>query len=148
MAKETFLGTGMKFPPQINKATGRFMTSSEGANVKESVYLILMTQKTERLARPEFGSSIMSYAFTDTNGTLLNLLSQEIAGDIQRGEPRIENVSVNIDAVTKEGCLMIYVDYTLSATHQRDSMVFPYYLNMEPEEESESYETMESNEIE
>ena len=59
----TFLGKGMKFPPQINKATGRFMTSSEKENIKESIYLILMTQKTERFMRPDFGSSIMQYTF-------------------------------------------------------------------------------------
>ena len=46
----------MKFPPQIDPATGRFVTASEEESVKESVYLILMTQRTERFLRPEFGS--------------------------------------------------------------------------------------------
>ena len=43
MPGNTFLGTGMKFPPQVDKATGRFVVSSEEESVKESVYLILMT---------------------------------------------------------------------------------------------------------
>ena len=49
MDEKLYLGTGMKFPPQVNKATGRFVLSSQEENVKESIYLILMTQKTERL---------------------------------------------------------------------------------------------------
>ena len=44
MAQEC-LGSGMKFPPQINPATGRFEVVSGQASVKESVYIILMTQK-------------------------------------------------------------------------------------------------------
>ena len=67
MPGDNFLGTGMKFPPQINPATGRFAVSSEEESVKESVYLILMTQKTERFLRPEFGSDLMSYTFMDIN---------------------------------------------------------------------------------
>ena len=35
MEKE-YLGSGMKFPPQINKATGRFVTVSEEESVKEN----------------------------------------------------------------------------------------------------------------
>ena len=35
MPEDHFLGTGMKFPPQINPATGRFMVSSEEESVKD-----------------------------------------------------------------------------------------------------------------
>ena len=35
----------------------------EEKSVKESIYLILMTRRTERLTRPFFGSNIDSYAF-------------------------------------------------------------------------------------
>lgn len=69
MPDKKFLGSGMKFPPQINEATGRFMTSSAEQSVKESIYLILMTQRTERFARPGYGSNLMSYTFMDTNIT-------------------------------------------------------------------------------
>ena len=47
----------MKFPPQINPATGRFAVSSEEESVKESVYLILMTQKTEDRKSTRLNSS-------------------------------------------------------------------------------------------
>lgn len=143
MDDQKFLGTGMKFPPQINPTTGRFTCVSGRESIKESVYLILMTQKTERFMRPEFGSSVMGYVFAQTDATMLNLIAHEIAGDIMRNEPRVEQVNVNMDQDSKPGCLFINVDYTVRGENVRENMVFPFYLGEEPEKESEAYETME-----
>lgn len=142
MAKE-FLGSGMKFPPQINPATGRFEVSSRETSVKESVYIILMTQKSERWIRPEFGSSLMNYTFMDTSATMLNLMAREVAGDLIKQEPRLADVNVKIDAKSKQGCLIIYIDYLIRETNVRDNLVFPFYLDTtweEPEDaEPETY---------
>ncbi len=143
MDEKLYLGTGMKFPPQVNKATGRFVLSSQEENVKESIYLILMTQKTERFMRPGFGSEILSYAFADTSETMLALMQRELERDILQNEPRVENVTIRMDAKSRSGYLMIYIDYQLRGSSIRDNMVFPFYLSGEPEEESEAYETME-----
>ena len=143
MAEERFLGTGMKFPPQINPTTGRFTCVSGRESIKESVYLILMTHRSERFMRPEFGSRVMSYVFAQTDATMLNLMAHEIAGDILRNEPRVEQVNVNMDQNSKPGCLFINVNYTVRGENTRENMVFPFYLGEEPEKESEAYETME-----
>lgn len=131
MEDKEFMGKGMKFPPQIDEATGRFKVSSGAENIKESVYLILMTQKTERWIRPEYGSSIMNYTFLDTNSTMLNLMAMEIKDDIVSNEPRVKNVDVNIDAVSKEGYLLVHIDYTIREDNTKDNIVFPFYLNIE-----------------
>ncbi len=143
MAEEKFLGTGMKFPPQINPTTGRFTCVSGKESIKESVYLILMTQRTERFMRPEFGSSVMSYVFAQTDDTMLNLMAHEIAADIMRDEPRVEQVNVSMDQNSKPGCLFVNIDYVVRGENVRENMVFPFYLGEEPEKESEAYETME-----
>lgn len=132
---QDFLGSGMKFPPKINPATGRFEVVSGAASVKESVYLILMTQKTERWIRPEFGSSLMNYTFMNTNTTVLNMMAREIAGDLMHQEPRISDVEVKIDAKSKPGCLIIYIGYRIRETNVIDNLVFPFYLNTTWEEE-------------
>ena len=128
MAQE-FLGSGMKFPPQVNPATGRFEVARGEISVKESVYIILMTQKSERWIRPEFGSSLMNYTFMDTSTTMLNLIAREIAGDLMKQEPRLADVNVKIDAKSKQGCLIIYIDYLIRETNVRDNLVFPFYLD-------------------
>lgn len=134
---QDFLGSGMKFPPSINPATGRFEVAAGYESIKESIYLILMTQKTERWIRPDFGSSLMSYTFMDTGTTMLNMMSREIAQDLMRQEPRISDVQINIDAASKPGALIIYIGYVVRETNVRDNLVFPFYLDTtweEPEE--------------
>lgn len=133
MGNRPYLGTGMKFPPQINPATGRIVTASEIASVKESIYLILMTSKTERLTRPDFGSRINAYTFMDIGITQTNILQRELREMILTQEPRVSDVDINIEDQTRQGRLIINIDYEISATHQRDSMVFPYYLEREDE---------------
>lgn len=138
---QDFLGSGMKFPPRINPATGRFEVAAGYESIKESIYLILMTQKTERWIRPDFGSSLMSYTFMDTGATMLNMMSRDIAQDLMRQEPRISDVQINIDAVSKPGALIIYIGYVVRETNVRDNLVFPFYLDTtweEPEEGTES----------
>ncbi|MBO5278892.1 MAG: GPW/gp25 family protein [Lachnospiraceae bacterium] len=137
MADKSFLGAGMKFPPQVNPATGRFMVSTDRISVKESVYLILMTQKTERWVRPDFGSRLMSYTFMDTSATMLNIVAREITEDILSKEPRVADVMVDIDPNVKNGCLIVNIDYRIIADNTRDNLVFPFYLNVTMEEEQD-----------
>lgn len=137
---QDFLGRGMKFPPQINPATGRFAVAEGAESVKEAIYLILMTQKTERWIRPDFGASLMSYTFMDTNTTLLNMMARDIARDLMQQEPRISDVDVRIDGKSKQGCLIIYIGYIIRETNVRDNLVFPFYLDTTWEEQEETAE--------
>lgn len=121
---------GMKFPPQIDEATGRFKISAGAENIKESIYLILMTQKSERWLRSGFGSNILNYTFMDTGSTMLNIMSRELLEDISSNEPRVTDIHIRMDTASKEGCLLVYVDYTIKENSQRDEIIFPFYLNV------------------
>lgn len=134
MDERAFLGTGMKFPPQIDPGTGRFALSSGPQNVKESVYIILMTNRGERWLDPDFGSEIMRYTFMDTSLTMLNLLSSDLRTLLMEQEPRISDVTVDIDPEVKDGCMLVNVAYTVADTNTRDNLVFPFYLNAGGEE--------------
>ncbi len=129
MPDNSFLGTGMKFPPQVNQATGRFVTVSELESVKESVYLILMTQRTERFIRPEFGSNLLSYTFMDRNLTNISMMSRDIARQIREQEPRVSKVHVTADPDIRDGCLIVTVDYYVAESNVRDNLVFPFYYD-------------------
>lgn len=78
MANERFLGSGMKFPPKVDPSTGRFVISAGEQSVKESVYLILMTQRGERWLEPLFGARLLSYSFMDTSPTMLGLMKTSL----------------------------------------------------------------------
>lgn len=137
MSEKAFLGTGMKFPPQIDPGTGRFAVSSLEQSVRESVYLILMTSQGERWLEPGFGSQMNSYAFMDTSPTVMRMLSDQLREMILRQEPRISEVEVEVDPRQREGCLVISIRYTVAATNREDNLVFPFYLNVTREEAEE-----------
>ena len=134
MSDREFLGTGMKFPPQIVPGTGRFAVSSREQSVRESVYLILMTNRGERWLEPGFGSQMTRYAFMDTSPTMLRMLSDDLRALILQQEPRISDVDVDVDPEVKNGCLLVNIAYTVAASNSRDNFVFPFYLNAVREE--------------
>lgn len=134
MDDRQFLGTGMKFPPQVDPGTGRFALSSGAQSVKESIYIILMTNQGERWLEPTFGSQIMRYTFMDTSLTMLNIMSNELRTFLLEQEPRISNVEVDINPAVKDGCLIVNIQYTIADTNTQDNLVFPFYLNASGEE--------------
>lgn len=148
MENNTYLGRGMKFPPQINPVTGRFVMSEKEQSVKESIYLILMTRKGERLMRPEFGSRTFDYVFSETSLTMLHVMARELERDITRGEPRVQDVEIEMDCDSRPECLLIHIRYKVSGSNTPENMVFPFYMDRKPREESTEYETVENDPIE
>lgn len=151
MAQKEYLGEGMKFPPQINKATGRFMTVSEEQSVRQSVYMILMTQKGERPLRENYGSNLMGYTFMDMSLTRINMLIRSLKDQILNQEPRIEDLKITPSEDSGNGRIIFDIEYTVAATNTRDNLVFPFYLNQETEvreEEPENYESIPVEEVE
>ena len=134
MDDRQYLGTGMKFPPQVDPGTGRFTLSSGAQSVKESIYIILMTNQGERWLEPTFGSQIMRYTFMDTSLTMLNIMSNELRTFLLEQEPRISNVEVDINPEVRDGCLIVNIQYTIADTNTQDNLVFPFYLNASGEE--------------
>ena len=128
MEPRTFLGTGVKFPLQVNSTTGRFVLSQGADSVKESLYLILMTQQGERFTRQQFGSRIMAYPFVDTATTMLHIMAREIQNTILEQEPRIRQVEVEIEPDQRQGCLQVELRYMLQETQTEDNMIVPFYL--------------------
>ncbi|MCM1257767.1 MAG: GPW/gp25 family protein [Roseburia sp.] len=128
MEKKSHLGRGLKFPIEINKATGRFCMSGEKESVKEAVYLILMTQKGERFVRTDFGSNILSYTFMDVSDTRVHMMAKALQDTIEEQEPRVSQVEVKAEQRPDKGCLIFYVSYRITETNTRDNLVFPFYL--------------------
>lgn len=124
-----FLGTGLKFPVGINKVTGRFKMSSDNEDIKESIYIILMTRKGERLLMPNFGSNINDFVFEVVNETNLTLMESSIKNSIQTYEKRISDLKVEITQDGQDsGKLMINISYVISKINMPGNIVFPFYI--------------------
>ncbi len=78
----------------------------------------------------------------DVTPTELTIMRRDISDSILRQEPRVSDVDITTEMEGQQGYILINIDYTLTDTNQRDNLVFPFYLNAEPEssEEEEYFE--------
>lgn len=88
---------GWKFPIEVNKSTGKIMTVEDNENVKQSIKIILQTQKFERKMRESFGTDINSFMFENIDYSLTNGMTKEVTRSIKRWEEHIEKLSVSVN---------------------------------------------------
>ncbi|QZY57550.1 GPW/gp25 family protein [Crassaminicella profunda] len=99
-------------------------------DIQEAIKIILMTQKGERVMRPDFGCNMHDYVFSIPDYTTLNLMESEIRQALINWEPRIEEVDVNIHVDGEEANkLWINIDYVVRRTNNPFNLVYPFYLN-------------------
>lgn len=124
-----FLGKGFRFPPKINAATGKFVMSSAEDDIRESIYIILMTKKNERAMMPEFGCNLYQYVFELPDAAYLNIIRSDVIEALALWEPRVIDVDVQIDMDDlANGKIILDVSYVVRDTNNPNNLVFPYYL--------------------
>ncbi|SFS06814.1 GPW/gp25 family protein [Anaeromicropila populeti] len=127
---KSFMGTGFRFPVQVDETTGRMKMSSFEEDIKEAIHIILTTKKGERVRNPHFGCGIYEYAFGTTDFTSLKSMEREIFNALVMWEPRIQNIQVKAGIDLKEeGKLNISIDYVVRMTNNPYNLVFPFYMN-------------------
>ena len=125
-----FLGQGWKFPPQVDATTGRIQTVSYEEDIAEAIRIILFTRKGERAMRPEFGSTIYNYLFSDMDYTTVKRMERELTEAIVRWEPRVVEPEVSVDTRDLDtGLVRVEVQYIVRTTNNPYNLVFPYYIN-------------------
>lgn len=127
---KNFLGRGFSFPPEVDKITGRFKMVDSEEDIRQAVYIILMTRMNERAMKPDFGCDLTSYIYELPSASFENLLCHEVQDALTSYEPRIRNVRVLID--TKDllnGTIYLNISYDVRATNNPNNLVFPYYLD-------------------
>ncbi len=133
------LGSGLSFPLRVD-ARGGLALSHEDEDVREAMGVILGTAPGERPMRPEFGCGIHDYVFESVDAYLVGRLEQEVRRALDRWEPRIDVVSVDLSVEPGPGggmvdeIVVIDVTYRLRATNDVRNLVHPFYVI--PAEES------------
>ncbi len=126
---QAFLGTGFKFPVQVDENTGRMATISYEEDIKEAIYIILMTKKGERLRNPDFGCGIHQYTFEVLDYTTVSAMKREVEYALVHWEPRIQEIRVKVDTEQEEGMVLIEIGYVVRKTNNPFNLVFPFYMN-------------------
>lgn len=125
-----FLGTGFHFPIEVDEATGRMKEVSLEEDISQSIRIIMMTRKGERVMRPEFGCDIHDYVFGTMDYTTLVQMEHAVREALTIWEPRITQVEVAIDSgQEEEGVLLIRISYVVRSTNNPYNLVYPYYIN-------------------
>ena len=104
------------------------MCSAE-EDIRQSVYIILMTRLNERAMLPDFGSGLHDFVFELPDAASLALFRSEVVSSLIRWEPRIIDVSADVDTSDIiNGKVVLNISYTVRATNNPGNLVFPYYL--------------------
>jgi phage baseplate assembly protein W len=124
---QDFLGSGWAFPVGVD-ARGRIALSRRERDVEESIMMILLTPKGQRVMRPEFGCRVHELVFAPNDASTEGLAIYYVEEALAMWEPRIEVLSVraNPDASAPER-LLIEIDYEIKASYDRRTLVFPFY---------------------
>lgn len=129
MSSKEFLGTGFQFPIQIDKATGRMKTSSYEDDIKEAIWIILMTKKGERVRNPKFGCGIHDYVFGNTDYQTLRKMERSVLHALMIWEPRITDTDVKVSLdKERENAVQIEITYVVRVTNNPFNLVFPFYI--------------------
>ncbi len=96
--------------------------------IEQALMIILRTPKGQRPRRPEFGCRIHELVFAPNNTATIALARYYVEQSLAMWEPRItvQDITVVSDTHTPER-LLITIEYQVKATHDRRSLVFPFY---------------------
>jgi uncharacterized protein len=122
-----FLGVGWAFPVGLD-ARKRFALARQEQDIEQAIYMILLTPKGQRVMRPEFGCQIHDLIFAPNDATTAGLASYYVEQALLMWEPRIavKNIAAAPDPYDATR-LLIDIHYEIKATHDKRSLVFPFY---------------------
>ena len=122
------VGSGWTFPPRID-AQGGISLTNDRSEIDQAILIILSTSLGQRVMRPTFGCRLHELVFAPNDNQTAARARRYVEEAIGMWEPRIRIVSVNVGPDPAEASrLLIEVEYQLKATHDRRSLVYPFYL--------------------
>ncbi|MEZ4728401.1 MAG: GPW/gp25 family protein [Caldilineaceae bacterium] len=127
MLPNPMIGRGWAFPPQVNRR-GSVVLTTESDEIQQAIRIILMTAPGERVMRPTFGSLLHELIFAPINTETLTLAQRYVEDALKMWEPRITLRSVVVEPDYEHSCLLIVLDYEIRTTHDRRTLVYPFYL--------------------
>ena len=124
------VGRGWGFPPKIGPH-GRLQLTSESCELEQAINIILSTAPGERVMRPDFGCRIHELIFAPNNSQTAARVRRYVQEDLGMWEPRIRTTHVDVYADPGDHSkLLIEIEFELKTTHDRRSLVYPFYLEV------------------
>ena len=142
---QPMIGSGWALPLASRKGSvmpdGKLIPLANGeVELEQAMGIILMTALGERVMRPEFGCRIHELVFAPNDRETAVLAERYVQEALGRWEPRvvIDNVQAEpasignngrfADEATAPATLLIHIQYTIKASNDERSLVYPFYL--------------------
>jgi phage baseplate assembly protein W len=127
-SSKAFLGVGWAFPPCVEK-DGRVALVQYEDDIRQSIRIILGTDRGERVMRPDFGAGLSQFVFEPLDATTMNLVKTRVREALIAWEPRIDILNVDVAADPSEhNKLLIDMTYRVRATNSQFNLVYPFFL--------------------
>ena len=122
------VGKGWRFPPQIGPS-GNIALVGGQTEVEQAMVIILRTSPGQRVMRPEFGCGLHDLVFMPNNSDTAARVRRVVRQALGRWEPRINIHRVDVAPDADDPArLQNDIQYEIKATHDRRSLVYPFYL--------------------
>ncbi len=121
---------GWSFPVNVDKDTGRIMSTEDNENIKQAIKIILLTQLNERKLLPNFGTNIRSFLFEVVDPTFINDLKESVTKALKRWETNIRslNVSIKTDGGSAS-TVTVNVDYITNVSPNQERVSHKISVN-------------------
>jgi phage baseplate assembly protein W len=125
---DSIIGHGWAFPPRIDAQGGLALTDAS-SEIRQAILIILSTSPGQRVMRLTFGCRLHELVFAPNNSLTAAQARRYVEEAVGMWEPRVRLVSVNVQPDPSDHArLLISVDYEIKASHDRRSLVYPFYL--------------------
>ena len=122
------VGKGWRFPPQLGP-NGRMSLVGGDTEIEQAILIILRTAPGQRVMRPEFGCDLYDLVFMPNNSDTAARVKRAVRRALGMWEPRITVRDVVVQADADDPArLLIDIQFEIKATHDRRSLVYPFYL--------------------
>ena len=112
----------------LDPGTGSAAEAAYEEDMRQSIRIIIATDRGSRVMRPDFGCGIHELVFTAIDSAALTRVKAAVTDALNKYEARIE-FEVSVDPLkAAEGILLVLIDYRIRKTNQTGNLVYPFYF--------------------
>jgi len=125
---KAFLGVGWAFPVAV-EPDRTIADAAYEEDIRQAIRIIVLTERGERVMRPEFGAGLGAFVFEPMSTTTMELVRARVEEALTTWEARIDIVVLTVTAGRPErNKLLVDLTYRVRATNSVHNLVFPFYL--------------------
>lgn len=129
MNNSAYLGQSIKFPIKVSPQ-GRPELVNGVENVRQAIVQILNTPLGSIFYQPNFGSRVHELLGQPADDYVKSLLESLIREALETWERRIAVQNISFAFLKAEGVINCTIQYTILASNEVDSFVWPFYRNI------------------